>query len=972
MADILCPNCKKNNPVELEVCQFCGTSLKTRGTEPLAPIHPGEMPIKKQTSELERTLPGWLRDIRKGDEASPSENAAPIGQPVPPVNLTEPPKAPPPKKKEDSPLDLLAGLSQANDEEEDVPDWLASLKTNLPGGPVPSAEPSSAAETEQPADWLAGLGGTSQPEAPAPESAPSDWGFGAPAASPIETDEPAPQVPEETPDWLAALKAQDQNQNARPTPQPAPSDASFPPAQDSAFSGDLPDWLNNLSGGSEPPPTASEPTPPAEPVAPAGDLPMEGGLPDWLSGLTQSPASPVPAAQPEPATFMPAPAESSPIASEESPADGLPGWLAGLSEQTPAADSAPATEPPAPVQPAASSETPDWFAGLGNTPVAATPASPVPAAETSPADDEDLPDWLASVVGSGKPAEPASSTPAAPAPPSVPPPAEPSAAKAFSTGSLEEINAFGKSDEVPDWMAGLGAGASAAMAQEPEQPGQAPAEDTPPAASSADAFDWSGLAEQAGPAASSAAASEPVSQPVASEPSAPEAALPAASDGAGGEQNLDSILSMEMPDWLAGFTPSETDTTARTNAMPDTTSPSTGENISPAELPSWVQAMRPMEAVIAPGTEGSDEDQTVEKEGPLAGLRSVLKPQTGSLNPHKPRPYSIKLQVDTTQQAQAALLEKLIASEAESHPITTPKRVVNIRPLRWVITAVLLLAVLVPIVIGTRFFPVQPADLNSSIGHFHSLIDGLSEANVVLVVFDYEPGYAGELEQASGPVLEQLMDKNVRMVFVSNSPTGVFMSERLTSLTNSVRAKRNSAAVAYQDGLQYISLGYLPGDAAGIQVFAADPSTLDVKSRLKDFLGNVQTDRTPALSDFSAVIVLANNPDTSRMWIEQTMQERQGKPMLIVLSAQAEPMVRPYYDSGQIQGMISGLSGGVSYEKIVQSDRTYWDTYWDPYSVGMIAAELLIVFGGGWALIEYLRTRRAETVQEEQEDDGEA
>ena len=93
MAAILCPNCNKPNPDALDVCQFCGTPLKNRGTEPLPTIRPGEVPVKQQTSELENTLPAWLRDMRKGD----GESATPASSPLPEMNA---PVTPQPAKPE--------------------------------------------------------------------------------------------------------------------------------------------------------------------------------------------------------------------------------------------------------------------------------------------------------------------------------------------------------------------------------------------------------------------------------------------------------------------------------------------------------------------------------------------------------------------------------------------------------------------------------------------------------------------------------------------------------------------------------------------------------------------------------------------------------------------------------------------------------------------------------------------------------
>jgi hypothetical protein len=71
-------------------------------------------------------------------------------------------------------------------------------------------------------------------------------------------------------------------------------------------------------------------------------------------------------------------------------------------------------------------------------------------------------------------------------------------------------------------------------------------------------------------------------QPV---PSSPDSAFPG--------QDIDSLFSAEMPDWLsAGETTGETDSQKRESLPFD-------ESISPADLPSWVQAMRPVESVIS-------------------------------------------------------------------------------------------------------------------------------------------------------------------------------------------------------------------------------------------------------------------------------------------------------------------------------------------------------------------------------------
>lgn len=914
MADILCPVCGKANPEGSEICQYCGALLKNRGTEPLAPIHPGEMPTPKKTSELERTLPGWLRNIRKGDNSQAQTTASPE-QPAQNEQPAPPPAAPPPPppKKDEPPVDLLAGLSQSDEEEEEVPDWLASLKTNLPGGSVPAPEP-AATEAEQPADWLAALQGDSPSQQPAPDLPAADSGVGSGSFSFNQAEESSQQASDDTPDWMAALN----NPPAQNTPapvQPAPTE----PASGGT---DLPDWLGSL--GNE------APQQPAAGAAPtADDLPSDGDLSGWFSGLDN--------------------AGSAPAAAPAGPAGDLPDWMAGLGE-------AQAAPPQMPVEntPAESTQTP-------SAPAMSEPASP---AEAS---DDGLPDWLAAAVAD-KTSDEA-------------PPVEPAAsAKAFSTGALEEVN-LGANDaaQVPDWMAGLGGSTvPETTTAQPEQPVAPPIEPAPaPGVSGADNLDWlSELAagtpapsqNEPAPAAMESAPPAAPQQPAPSfEAPTPQAETPppAATPAFENNQNLDSILSMDMPDWLAGFTPTETDA-AKTPAGQPGAAPAADADLSPASLPSWVQAMRPMEAVIS-GAEGGEEDQNVEKEGPLAGLRSVLPAHTEAPGSRKPKAYSIKLQVDATQQAQAALLENLIASEAESQPIVTPKRVVTIRPLRWIIAAVLLLAVLIPAVLGLSFFPAPSQEPENEIGKFHSLVESLPDGGPVLLVFDYQPGYAGELEQAASPVVRHLVDKNMRLALVSSSPTGVLMSENMMDRIQAELSNENKPP--YPAGDKYVDLGYLPGGEAGIQVFANNPRVLgnDYTGEPGQDLWNTQAlAGISKLSDFGTLIVLTDNPDTGRMWIEQTGQALQGQPMLMIVSAQAEPMIRPYYDSGQIHGMISGLAGGTVYEEFTKRPGQA-SQYWDSYGASMIAAELLVIVGGAWALVEHLRTRRMEQQLEEDE-----
>ena len=100
-----------------------------------------------------------------------------------------------------------------------------------------------------------------------------------------------------------------------------------------------------------------------------------------------------------------------------------------------------------------------------------------------------------------------------------------------------------------------------------------------------------------------------------------------------------------------------------------------------------------------------------------------------------------------------------------------------------------------------------------------------------------------------------------------------------------------------------------------------------------------------SLQDFALVIVLTDSPETGRAWIEQVQPVLGSVPLTMITSAQAGPLLQPYYDSGQIQGMAVGLQGGAMYEQ--RSGRVNLaNRFWGSYQTGLLAGLLLLVIGG--------------------------
>ena len=361
MADILCPNCNKNNPDFLDVCQFCQTPLK-----PEAMVHTGESPTKKHTGELEPILPDWLRDIRQQSKVSTDEDNAKAA-------------AFPSKVQKNEPPDLLAGLaSQSGSADEDeVPDWLANLNPVIK--PTPSAQPSA---PEPETDFFAQFN-KSKPQAQAADSLEETSKANKAAGTSAEKDElsewfsqtsqqPAETVPVESDDSRIEMGWMDNFESPASSAQEAPKEAedlswlrdleasakgtgelsTSKPNIPEAPQEDL-SWLNELGGGSIP----------AQPAAPKEDL-------SWLDNLggTSQPSTPPPAS--EDLSWL---RDSGKTAEPSQPTASAPkedlDWLNNLGGPS----EPQSTTLPEPTSP---QEDLSWLNNLGGTPLPSQPAEP--------------------------------------------------------------------------------------------------------------------------------------------------------------------------------------------------------------------------------------------------------------------------------------------------------------------------------------------------------------------------------------------------------------------------------------------------------------------------------------------------------------------------------------------------------------------------------------------------------------------
>ena len=793
-----------------------------------------------------------------------------------------------------------------------------------------------------------------------------------PPSEPLKPPSQPPGKPElgasaasSTGDWLSDLRSDDT------------AESNFDESDAASGSSDFGDWFSRL----EEPAAAESGTPAKKPLQPG-----EEALPDWTSEPKETPA---PAAGKEEESdwlqefqaqvseeAVPGPEKSDEDSGTLGPTDWLSG-LGGLSTptegETGQAESTGFAEPEA--------ELPDWM----------KPASEPDTFRQPAASQENVPDWMREIRGEVAAGEVSAGGAAADelygiegaetaAPEGS---AEPSglAEPAESTEPTEFAEPAAEMGEMPDWLKSQMPSSareerSSLFAETNGQPdigwSQAETPSTPQAgvpdwlseASTPEAGDFSSTAEPTSEAATEEIPGDWFTKFGITSEEKPAEATPAfvlsdddmapfvSGDEMGATEPVSGGLE-SLPDWLSQVPKEEPAPEAppARAAQPTEMETQADADLAPAQLPTWLEAMRPVESAAPSAPYTDDSSSTIETAGPLAGLRGVLPAEAEITRIRKPPVYSNKLQVSEAHQARVSLLEELVAAEGQPKPVTPHIAIVPQTALRLAIALILILTVFGALWLSSERTPEwtplpEPSKVPQEVEDLRRQIEALSTNAPVLVAFDYDPGFFGEMEASAAGIIAHLVEKRVPLLLVSTNPLGPVLAERLVKQqVDELNSQLLPNTSPYTTSL-FTNLGYIPGGIAGMRAFAENPAQIFPHSLDGEDIWTTAPLTTGAtLASFPLALVITDNPDTARAWIEQAEPVLEPSPLLMVVSAQAEPMIRPYYDSEQIQGMVAGLAGGAAYEN-KRGRSGLASEYWDVFSLSLLVATILILIGG--------------------------
>jgi len=216
------------------------------------------------------------------------------------------------------------------------------------------------------------------------------------------------------------------------------------------------------------------------------------------------------------------------------------------------------------------------------------------------------------------------------------------------------------------------------------------------------------------------------------------------------------------------------------------------------------------------------------------------------------------------------------------------------------------LAIIIPILRPLNIPGLQENDVTKGV---FDCIDKLPERSVVLISFDFDPAAKPELYPAGLVLVRHAFKKNLRVIGMTLVVTGVGMAHEIMT----------TAAKDYgkEDTKDYVFLGWKPGGATlilGMGESIAKQIPTDWQNRS---IANMPVmEGVKSLKDVNYLVCLSASAGVEG-WVLYAADKYKipigGGCTMIV-----EPILRTWYQSGQITGIIGGMRGAAEYEKLLK------------------------------------------------------
>jgi hypothetical protein len=256
---------------------------------------------------------------------------------------------------------------------------------------------------------------------------------------------------------------------------------------------------------------------------------------------------------------------------------------------------------------------------------------------------------------------------------------------------------------------------------------------------------------------------------------------------------------------------------------------------------------------------------------------------------------------------------------------------------RWIFLA-MGVAIVIPL-----FVPLNlPIRASTMVKSAYYAVEDLQPGAVVLVSLDLDPASTPELEPYYRAVMYQLKHMRAKVVIVTTWYAAPPLVERWIRQT--VEAPMGDEGV-YKPGEDYLYLGFREGREATINRMASDfPGTYDYHATDGTPLASVpwMKDRK-TLADFDLVVLVSAGYPGIKEYVQQA-HGRGNVRMVGACTAVSQPDYTPYFNAGQILGLVGGMKRAAEYEQLVGRPGLGFKGT-DVLNFGHVVVIFAIVFG---------------------------
>ncbi len=226
-----------------------------------------------------------------------------------------------------------------------------------------------------------------------------------------------------------------------------------------------------------------------------------------------------------------------------------------------------------------------------------------------------------------------------------------------------------------------------------------------------------------------------------------------------------------------------------------------------------------------------------------------------------------------------------------------------------IIYVVILLVVAIPLInpFGLPMMIMKPSR------EFYNVIDNLPHGAKVILSCDHAAGPDVELGPIAQCMLIHLVDKDAKIYAMSSIPEGPMFAERYLAVLEEYDKEY---------GVDYVNLGYFAGGEAGMAAWAEDFHSVfrtDVRKTPAEQIPMMQ--EVKSVHDIDLVVTLNSGPGgygPPDVWLRQIAAAK-GVPLAMGVTAIMGPQTQPYYQSGQIKGLLIGLRSAAEYEILIEN-----------------------------------------------------